>query len=54
MDDFVPKTPTLCNSCYYEQTELNDTLLYEAQQQDPVTLQLFLSNVIRITLPPLH
>ena len=36
MDDFIPKSPTLYNNFYEEQTEINDTLLYETQQQDPV------------------
>ena len=40
MADFIPKFPKLYNYFYSEQTELNDTLLYEAQQQDPVIRQL--------------
>ena len=42
MDDFILKSPELCNLFYSEQTELNDTFLYEAQQQDPVLRQLLL------------
>ena len=40
MDDFIPKSLKLYNYFYSEQTELIDTLLYEAQQQDPVIRQL--------------
>ena len=40
--DFIPKSPKLYNYFYSEQTELNDTLLYEAQNQDPVTRQLLI------------
>ena len=39
MDDFIPYSPTLYNYFYEEQTEINDTLLYETQQQDPVLRQ---------------
>ena len=42
MDILLPKSPTIYNYFYNEQTELIDTLLYEAQQQDPVIRQLFL------------
>ena len=36
MDDIIPKSSTPYNYFYEEQTEINDTLLYETQQQDPV------------------
>ena len=39
MDEFIPKSPTLYNYFYEEQTEINDTLLYQTQQQDPVLRQ---------------
>ena len=39
-DDFIPKSPEIYNYFYSEQTEINDTVLYEAQQQDPVIRQL--------------
>ena len=42
MDDFIPKSPEISNHFYNEQTELNETLLYETQQQDPVPRQLLL------------
>ena len=42
MDDFLPKSPTIYNYFHNERTELIDTLLYEARQQDPVIRQLFL------------
>ena len=44
MDDFIPKSPILYNYFYEEQTEINDMLLYETQQQDPVLRQLLLWN----------
>ena len=34
MDDFIPKSPELYSYFYSEQMDLNNTLLYEAQQQD--------------------
>ena len=40
MDDFIPKSLSLYNYFYGEQIEINDTLLYETQQQDPVLKQL--------------
>ena len=40
MDDFILKSPAIYNFFYHEHTELNDTLIYEAQQQDPVIRQL--------------
>ena len=40
MDDFITKSPKLYNYFYSEQTELNDTLLYETQQTNPVIRQL--------------
>ena len=42
LDDFIPKSPEVCDYIYNEQTERNDTPLYEAQQQDPVIRQLLL------------
>ena len=42
MDDFIPKSPEFYNYFHSEQTELKDTLFYEAQQQDPVFRQLVL------------
>ena len=42
MDDFISKFPNRCNYFYEEQTVINDTLLYETQQQDPVLIQLLL------------
>ena len=35
-------SPTLYNYFYEEQTEINDMLLYETQQQDPVLRQLLI------------
>ena len=40
MDNFIPKSPTIHNYFYEEQTEIDDTLLYKPQQQDPVLRQL--------------
>ena len=42
MDDFIPKSPTLQYYFYEEQSEINDKLLYQTQQQDPVLKQLLL------------
>ena len=42
INNFIAKSPTNTNYFYGEQRELNDTLLYEVQQQDPVIRQLFL------------
>ena len=42
MDDFIPKSPEIYNFFYSEETELTDTLLYEAQQQDPIIRKLLL------------
>ena len=42
MEDFIPKSPILYNYSYEEQTEINDMLLYETRQQDPVLRQLLL------------
>ena len=42
MDDFIPKSPTIFNYFYEEQTEVNDTLLYKTKQQDPVLRPLLL------------
>ena len=44
MDDFIPKSQILYNYINEEQTEINDMLLYETQQQDPVLRQLQLCN----------
>ena len=40
MDDFIPKSPTIYKYFYEEQTEIEDTLLYKTQQQDPVLRQI--------------
>ena len=40
MDDFIPKSPTIYKCFYQEQTEIDDKLLYNTQQQDPVLRQL--------------
>ena len=53
MDDFIPKSPTLYNYFYEEQTEMNDTLLYETQQ-DPVFRQLLLWKHYKNFPQPLH
>ena len=42
MDYFIPKCPNFYNYFYEEQTEINDTLLNQTQQQDPVLRQLLL------------
>ena len=42
MDDFIPKSPTIYNYFYEEQIEIDDKLLYDTQQQDPVIRQLLL------------
>ena len=54
MDDFIPKSPNLYNYFYEEQTETNDTLLYETQQQDPVSRQLLLWKQYKNFPQPLH
>ena len=41
-DDCVPKSPEIYNYFYKEQTETNDTFLYEAQEKDSVIRQLLL------------
>ena len=51
MDDFIPKSPTLYNYFYAEQTETSDKLLYETQQQDPVLRQLLLWKQYKNFLP---
>ena len=51
MDDIIPKSPDLYNYFYSEQTDLNDTLLFEAQQQDPVLRQLLLWKRYKNTIP---
>ena len=40
MDDFKPKSAEIYNFFYPATTEINETLLYEAQKQDPVIRQL--------------
>ena len=40
MGDFIPKSPAIYNYFYEEQTEIDDTLLYKTQQQDPVLRHL--------------
>ena len=42
MDDFIPKSSTIYNYFYEENTEINETLLHETQQQHPVIRQLLL------------
>ena len=42
MDDFVPPSPKIYNYFYHENTTLDETLLNEAQQQDPAIRQLIL------------
>ena len=49
MDDFIPKSPTICNYFYEEQTEIDDKLLYDTQQQEPVIRQLLLWKIIKKT-----
>ena len=49
MDDFIPKSPVIYNYFYNEQTELDDTLLYEAQLQDPVLRHLYFRNAAKTT-----
>ena len=51
MDDFIPKSPTLYDYFYKEQTEINNTLLYQTQLQDPVLRQNFLWKNYK-NLPP--
>ena len=54
MDDLIPKSPILFNYFYNEQTELNDTFLYVAQQQDPVIRKILLWKRYKNTFPPPH
>ena len=42
MDGFIPKLTTIYNYFYKEKTEIDDKLLYDTQQQDPVIKQLLL------------
>ena len=42
MDDFVPQSPQIYIFFYTSTTKITDTLLFEAQQQDPVIRQLLL------------
>ena len=51
MDDFISKSPTLYNYFYEEQIEINDTLLYETQQQDAVLLETFTLETLQKFLP---
>ena len=39
MADFKPKSPTIYNYFYEEQTETDDKILYDTQQQDTVLKQ---------------
>ena len=54
-DDFILKSPKLYNFFYSEQAELNDTLLYEAQQQEPVISQILFCKRCKncFSIPPL-
>ena len=54
MDDFIPKSPLLYNYFYREQTEINDTLLYQTQQQDPVLRNLLLWKHYKNFPQPFH
>ena len=54
MDDIIQKSPDFYNYFHSEQTQLNDTLLYEAQQQDSVLRQLLLWKGYKNTPPFLH
>ena len=40
LENFIPKSKEIYNYFYNKQTAINDTLQYEAQQQDPVIRQL--------------
>ena len=40
MDDFIPQLPAIYKYFFEEQTEIDDTILYKTQQQDPVLRQL--------------
>ena len=53
MDDFIPKSPLLYNYFYEEQSEINDTLLYQTQQ-DPVLRKLLLWKHYKNFPQPLH
>ena len=42
LDDFIPSSPKIYIYFYHQNTILDNTLLYQAQQQDPVIRQLIL------------
>ena len=42
LDDLIPKSQELYNYFCTEKTEINVTLIYEAQRQDPVIRQLLI------------
>ena len=42
LDDFIPSSPKIYNYFYHQNTILDNTILYQAQQQDPVIRQLIL------------
>ena len=51
MDDFIPKSPTLNNYFYEENTELSNTILHETQQQHSVITELLFSKRQKKTSP---
>ena len=53
LDNFITKSPEIYNCFYNEQTVINDTLLFETQQQDPVIRQILLWKKYK-NPPPLH
>ena len=52
MNDFIPKSPVIYNYFYKEHTEIDDELLYNTQQQDPVLKQLLFWKKYKIPPPP--
>ena len=52
--DFIHKSPEIYNYFYTEQTEIIDTLLYEAQQHGPVIRQLLLWKKHKKSTSSLH
>ena len=54
MDDFLPKSPIIYNYFYEAQTEIDDKLLYDTQQQDPVIRQLLFWKKYKNLPQPLH
>ena len=54
MDYFIPKSPTIYNYLYEEQTEIDDTLLYKTQQQDLVLWKLLFWKQYKKFTQPLH